>query len=68
MKQQKVKEANEMKLPVGMANQLETATAPNKDARPERPPFDDLHARLTKRAYELYLERVTKREGPWKIG
>lgn len=56
MKPQKAKEANEKKLPVGMATQFETAIAPNKAARPARSPFDDLHAQLTKWAYEQNFE------------
>lgn len=32
-------------------------SAPAKSARQARPSFDDLHARITARAYELYVER-----------
>lgn len=56
MKLQKAEEAGEKKLPVGMTNQFDAATAPNKDARPARSTFDDLHAQLTKWAYEQNFE------------
>lgn len=63
MKSQKTKEVIEKKVPVGMATQFETATAPNKDARPARTPFGDLHAHIAKRAYELHLERDCREGG-----
>ena len=33
------------------------AAVPDKSARQARSPFDDLQARITARAYELYAER-----------
>lgn len=56
MKPQKAKEAGGKKLPVGMANQFDTVAAPREAARPAQSSVDDLHARITKRAYEQNLE------------
>jgi hypothetical protein len=35
-----------------------TAAPQQEPARHARPSFDDLHARITTRAYELYVQRV----------
>lgn len=54
MKSQKAKEAGERKPHPVVVNQLGTAVSSNKPARAS---FDDLHARITTRAYELYVQR-----------
>ena len=62
MKSQKAKEAGTRKLPPVVVNQLATAASSSMPARQTRPPFDDLQARVTTRAYELYVQRG-RREG-----
>ncbi len=62
MKSQKVKEAGVRKPSPDVVNQLGTAASSSKSARQARPVFDDLHARITTRAYELYVQRG-RREG-----
>ena len=57
MKSQKSKEAGVRKLPPEAVNQLGTAASSSKSAHQARPAFDDLHARITTRAYELYVQR-----------
>ncbi len=57
MKSQKAKEAGERKPHPVVVNQLGTAASSSKPARHARPSFDDLHARITTRAYELYVQR-----------
>jgi hypothetical protein len=56
MKSQKAQEAGERKPRPVAANQFDTAT-PSRPARHARPSFDDLHARIATRAYELYVQR-----------
>ena len=57
MKSQKAQEAGERKPRPVVANQLGTAAPSSKPARHARPSFDDLHARIATRAYELYVQR-----------
>ena len=57
MKAQASKQTAEKKLHRPPAKQAEEAVAPAKSVRPARPSFDDLHARITTRAYELYAAR-----------
>ena len=57
MKSRKAREAGERKPAPIVANQLSSAGPNNKPARQTRPTFDDLHARITTRAYDLYVER-----------
>jgi len=57
MKAQTAKQAAEKKLHRPLARQSPEAAALAKSARQVRPSFDDLHARITARAYELYAER-----------
>ena len=46
------------KKPSGMmADQTQAASAVSKSAHQRKPSFDDLHARISARAYELYAER-----------
>lgn len=57
MKSQKAQEAGEKKLPFVVANQRDTAAPTSKPVRHARPSFDDLHAHIAMRAYELYVQR-----------
>ncbi|NWF74518.1 MAG: DUF2934 domain-containing protein [Nitrospirae bacterium] len=57
MKAQTSKQAAEKKLRTPPAKQGAEAAAPTKPARQARPSFNDLHALITARAYELYAER-----------
>ena len=57
MKTQTSKQAAENKPQTPLAHQSTETAAPSKSARPARLSFDDLHARITARAYELYVER-----------
>lgn len=57
MKAQTSKQTAEKKLHTPPARQGAEAAAPAKSVRPARPSFDDLQARITARAYELYAER-----------
>jgi hypothetical protein len=57
MKSQKVKEAGLRKPSPDVVNQLGTAASSSRSMRRARPAFDDLHARITTRAYELYVQR-----------
>ena len=57
MKGQTSKQAAEKKQQAPLGDQTTEAAAPRKAARQARPSFDDLHARITVRAYELYVER-----------
>ena len=57
MKAQTAKQGTEKKPQAPPAKQSEGAAAPGKSARQPRPSFDDLQARITARAYELYVER-----------
>lgn len=56
MKTQTSKQAVEKAPQTPLANQSTETTAPSKSARQARPPFDDLHAHITARAYGLYVE------------
>ena len=62
MKSQKAKEVGVRILRQDLVAQLGTAASNSKSARHARPTFDDLHARITTRAYELYVQRG-RREG-----
>jgi hypothetical protein len=57
MKSQKAQEAGERKPHPVVVNQLGTAASSSKPARHAGPSFDDLHARITTQAYELYVQR-----------
>jgi len=57
MKAQTAKQTAEKKPRTPLAKQDTEASAPAKSARQGRPSFDDLQARITVRAYELYAER-----------
>jgi len=57
MKSQKAKEVGVRILRPDVVAQLGTAASNSKSARHARPTFDDLHARITTRAYELYVQR-----------
>ena len=57
MKSQQAQEAGERKPHPVVVNQLTTAASSRRPASDARPLFDDLHARITSRAYELYLQR-----------
>jgi Protein of unknown function (DUF2934) len=62
MKLQKAKEAGARKPFPVVLDQPGTAASSSNSARQERPSFDDLHAHITTRAYELYVRRG-RREG-----
>ncbi len=57
MKTQTSKPTGEKKPHRPLAKQREEVVAPSRSVRQARPSFDDLHARITARAYELYVER-----------
>jgi hypothetical protein len=58
MKTQTSKQTAEKKPHTPLAKQGAEAAAPAKSSvRPARPSFDDLQARITVRAYELFAER-----------
>lgn len=57
MKAQASKQTAEKKLHAPTAKQGAEAAAPAKSARQARPSFNDLHALITARAYELYADR-----------
>ena len=57
MKSQKAQEAGEKKPRSGVVSQPGTPAASTTPARHARPSFDDLHAHITTRAYELYIQR-----------
>lgn len=57
MKSQKAKEAGVRALPPDVVNQLGTVASSRTSVRQTRPTFNDLHARITTRAYELYIQR-----------
>lgn len=63
MKAQKAQEARERKPRPVVANQLGTAAASSTLARHAQPSFDDLHARIATRAYELYAQRGNREGG-----
>ena len=62
MKSQKAKEAGARKLSPNVVSQIGSGAPRNKTVRQVRPTFDDLHARIMTRAYELYVQRG-RREG-----
>jgi hypothetical protein len=57
MKVQITKRVGEKKPHTPAAGQPVAAVARGQSARVPQPSFDDLHARITVRAYELYVER-----------
>lgn len=57
MKSQKAQKVGERKPHPVVVNQLGTAASSSKPASHARLSFDDLHARITARAYELYVQR-----------
>ena len=57
MKYQKAQEAGERKSRPVAVSQFEAAAPSSKPAYHARPSFDDLHARIATRAYELYVQR-----------
>jgi len=57
MKAQKTQETRETKPRPVVANQFGTAASSSKSARHAQPSFDDLHAHIATRAYELYVQR-----------
>lgn len=57
MKTQTVKQTTEKKPQRPLAKQDMEGVTPAKSVGQARPSFDDLHARITARAYELYAER-----------
>jgi small-conductance mechanosensitive channel len=57
MKTQITKQAAEKTPQAPLAHQSTETVAPSKLVRQTEPSFDDLHARITTRAYELYVER-----------
>ena len=60
MKAQTSKQAAEKRPQALLANQSTETAAPRKSARQARLSFDDLQARITTRAYELYVERGSR--------
>ena len=57
MKSQKAQEAGERKPRPVVVNQPGTAASSTTPTRHARPSFDDLHAHIATRAYELYVQR-----------
>ena len=57
MKPRKAKQAREKEPTLSITNQREETASIGKLSRQARPPFDDVRARITARAYELYVER-----------
>ena len=57
MKPQSAKQTGAKKPQGIMAGHDEGSSAIRKSARQAKPSFDDLHARISARAYELYVER-----------
>lgn len=57
MKSQKAKETGVRESPPVLVDPLGTTVSSRKPVRQVRPSFDDLHARITTRAYELYHQR-----------
>jgi len=57
MKVQETKQVGEKKPHTPAAGQPLKAVTRGKSAVGRQPSFDDLHARITVRAYELYVER-----------
>ena len=63
MKPQNVKEEGVRNPRPDVVNQFGTAVFTSKSARQARPSFDDLHARIATRAYELYVQRDCREGG-----
>jgi hypothetical protein len=57
MRLQKAQETGERKPRTVMINQAGATTLSSKPARHRQPSFDDLHAPIATRAYELYAQR-----------
>ncbi|MEO8046053.1 MAG: DUF2934 domain-containing protein [Nitrospirota bacterium] len=57
MKLQKAQETGERKPRTVMINQPGATTSIGKTAKYAQPSFDDLHAHIATRAYELYIQR-----------
>ena len=57
MKLQKTQDTGERKLRTVMLNQAGATTPTSKPVPHAQPSFDDLHAHITTRAYELYIQR-----------
>jgi DUF2934 family protein len=57
MKSQTVKQPRKQTPPPSPTNQKEQTASLSKLSPQARPSFDDLHARITARAYDLYVER-----------
>lgn len=57
MKSQKTHDVDARKPHPVVGNHRGTAVPQQEPARHARPSFDDLHARITTRAYELYVQR-----------
>jgi Protein of unknown function (DUF2934) len=57
MKLQKAQETDERKPRTVMIKQVAATTPIGKPALQTRPSFDDLHAHIATRAYELYIQR-----------
>ena len=57
MKLQKAQETEERKPRTVMINQAGATTPSSKTAKHAQPSFDDLHAHIATRAYELYIQR-----------
>ncbi|MGH7184425.1 MAG: hypothetical protein ACREJN_20975 [Nitrospiraceae bacterium] len=68
MKTQTSKQTTEKKPRASLAKQSAESATQDESARPARPSFDDLQARITVRAYELYAERGTGTAARWEIG
>jgi Protein of unknown function (DUF2934) len=57
MKLPKAQETGERKPRTAMINQAGATTPISKTAKHTQPSFDDLHAHIATRAYELYIQR-----------
>ncbi len=57
MKLQKAQETGERKPRTVMSNQAGVTTPISKTAKHAQSSFDDLHAHIATRAYELYIQR-----------
>jgi DUF2934 family protein len=66
MKSQTTKQAGQKMAQRTMVRQQDPATAISESARGSQPSFDDLHAHIAARAYELYVERGNREDGALK--
>jgi hypothetical protein len=66
MKSQTAKQAGQKMAHRTMVRQQDPATAISESARGSQPAFDDLHAHIAARAYELYVERGYREDGALK--